>query len=442
MGTGKKALIALVVLLPAIAYVGVKLFIHRNAEAALKQLAAVAAPYAAIRYGDISTSMNGSVHVTNVEIQPRGMNVALPVKTLDIETPGLMYLLGHGGGDFWIGARAETLRIVATGLALDLGGEAGALLDQLAQLTARPDAIGLPQCGNQTQVGLRLWRDMGYNRLHLDATFDYAAERSKDTARLAINAIIKDVVTIEAQAALSQIEAQSKSSSWLRGHLSEVRVVYKDQGYLDGLKRHCATASGIGVPEFIEAEAGEGGSIFLRQWGIVPSAALRTAYRDFLAKPESLALNIAVPPDFKLQNTDMYNSIDMADMLSFSVSLNGKRADETQYSFRPAHDGPSQAMLSARAAVDAMNKPVVRASKATNAGIVDPPKIVFRDVPKEQLQRHIGKQVRFHVSGSSVREGTLIGIEGGLAHVQRNRGDNEMTLTIALRHVDRVEVQR
>ena len=149
-----------------------------------------------------------------------------------------------------------------------------------------------------------------------------------------------------------------------------------------------------------------------------------------------------MPPDFKLQNTDMYNSIDMADMLSFSVSLNGNRADETQYSFRPAHDGPSQAMLSARAAVDAMNKPVVRASKATNAGIVDPPKIVFRDVPKEQLQRHIGKQVRFHASGSSVREGTLIGIEGGLAHVQRNRGDNEMTLTIALRHVDRVEVQR
>ncbi len=442
MSFGKKALIALIVLLPAVVYLGIRLTVNGNAESALKQLAAIAAPYASIRYGDYSASLNGTVQVTNVEIQPRGMTAALPVKTVDIETPGLMYLLGHGGGDFWNGARSEALRVVATDLVLDLGGEAGGLLDQLAQLTARPEAAGLGHCGNQTQVDLRLWRAMGHNRLRLDATLDYVAERGKDTARLAIKTDIKDVARIEAQAALSQIEAHSKSPPWLRGHLSEVRVDYKDQGYLDGLKRHCATASGIGVPEFIEAEAGEAGSIFLRQWGIAPSPTLRAAYRDFLARPETLTLDIATPPDFKLQNTGMYNATDLADSLSFTVSLNGKPADEQQYGFRPPREGPSQAVLSARAAVEAMNKPRVPERKGESPGIVDAPKIVFRDVPKEQLPRHIGKQVRLHVSGSSIREGTLVGIEGGLAHVQRSRGDNEMTLTITLRHVDRVEVQR
>lgn len=442
MSFGKKLLLVAVLVLPVAVSAGLWLLVSRNTESSLQWVTQALAPYAAIRYGDYSTGLGGRVRISKVQIQPRGMNAPLPVESIEIETPGLMYLLTHGGGNFWSDARSETLRVVVKDLVLDLGGEAGGLLDRLAQLTARPEAAGLAQCGNKTQVDLRLWRDMGYNRLRLDATLDYAAERSKDTARLALSADIKDVATIEAQAALSQIEAHSKSPPWLRGHLSDVRAVYKDQGYLDGLKRHCATASGIGIPEFIEAEAGEGGSIFLRQWGIVPSPALRTAYRDFLAKPETLALNFAMPPDFKLQNTDMYNAIDMADMLSFDVSLNGKLADETQYNFRPTQEGPSQAVLSARAALAEMNKPRVPERKGESPGIVDAPKVVFRDVPKEQLPRHIGKQVRLHVSGSSIREGTLVGIEGGLAHVQRNRGDNEMTLTITLRHVDRVEVQR
>lgn len=442
MSLGKKLLLVVVLVLPVAAYAGFRLMVSRNVEASLQQVAAALAPYAALRYGEVTTGHGGTVRVSKVEIQPRGMNVALPVESIEIETPGVMYLLTRAGSGLWSDARPETLRIEARDLVLDLGSEAGGLIDQLAALTAQPGAAGLPHCGNHSQVGLQAWRDMGINRLRIDGTIDYSADTTKDTARLAIAATSKDLAAIRAEAALSQVQAHSRSSPWLRGYLSEVRVVYKDEGYLDVLRRFCASASAIELPDFNEAEAGEAGSIFLRQWGITPGPALRTAYREFLAKPDTLQLDFAMPPDFKVENTGLYNASDLADSLSFTVSLNGKRADEQQYGFRPPREGPSQAVLAARAVLAEMDKPRVPPRKGESPGIVDAPKFVFHDVPKEQLHRYIGKQVRFHVTGSSVREGLLTGIDGGLAHVQRQRGDSEMTLTIALRHVERVEVQR
>jgi hypothetical protein len=442
MSLGKKVLLALLVLLPIAVYAGLRAYVHVNVGSSLKQITEILAPHAAIRFADYSTGFSGSIRLTGVEIQPRGLETPLPATSIDIETPGFMYLLGQAGGDLARSARPEWLRIVVTDVTLDLTGANGGLLDQLANLTARPEAAGIQHCGQHKQIGLGAWRDMGYNRLHLDVTLDYAMDRGKDTARLALSTQIKDVATLSASGALSQVQAQSKSAPWLRGHLSDVSLVYKDQGYLDGLKRYCATASNIGVPEFVDAESGDAGSIFLQQWGIAPGPTLRAAYRDFLARPDTLQLDLAVPPDLKVENIGMYNATDMVDSLSFAVSLNGKRADETQYGFRPPREGPSQAELSARAAVEAMNKPVVRVGKATNAGIVDPPKIVFREIPKEQVHRYVGRQVRFYVVGASVREGLLTSIEGGIAHVQRTQGESQMTLTIALRHVDRVEVQR
>jgi len=224
--------------------------------------------------------------------------------------------------------------------------------------------------------------------------------------------------------------------------VNELRITYKDEGYLEGLKRLCLAASQSNTPTLIDAEASESGSIFLQQFSIVPGPVLRAAYREFLVKPETVVLDVVMPPDYKIENTAMYNATDMADSLSFTVSFNGKRGDEAQYGFRPPREGPSQAVLSARAAVEEMNKPRVQTRKGESPGIVDPPKFVFQDVPKNQLKHHIGKQVRFHVTGSSVREGVLTGIDGGIAHMQRTRNGSEMSLSIALRHVERVEVAK
>lgn len=442
MSLGKKLVVGVAVVVPLAAVAGVWLTVQRNVESALQQVTDALAPYAALRIGGYSAGLDGSVHLAGIEIQPRGLGEALPVKAIDIDTPGFLYLLTRAGGDFWAGGRPESLRIAVSELTLDLAGDAGSLLDKLAELTAQPGAGNFAHCGNQDRIGLRAWRDMGYNRLRIDATLEYTADRSKDTAQLVVTARSRDVASLRAEGALSQIQVHSKSAPWLRGHLSAVRVVYKDEGYLDGLKRYCAGASAMDLPDVVEAEAGEAGSVFLRQWGIAPGPALRAAYRDFLARPDTLALDFAMPPDFKVENTGMYNATDLVDSLSFVVSLNGKRADDLQYGFGPPRTGPSQAALAARAAVEAMNRPRVPARKSESPGIVDAPAVVFQDVPKEQLHRHIGKQVRFHVTGSSVREGLLTSIDGGIAHVRRSRGESEMTLAIALRHVDRVEVQK
>jgi len=442
MSLGKKLLLVVILVVPLAAVAGLWVMINSNVDAALKELTAAYAPYGTLRYGEATVNLDGSIHVEKIEIQPRGLNVALPVQAIDIATPGLKYLATRAGSDVWRRGRPDSLKITLTDLALDLNSDAGRLLDDLADFTARPEAAGIQHCGNHKQVGLTAWRDMGFNRLHVDGTLEYNMDRSRDTASLAIRARIKDLMTLGAESSMSQVQAQSPGTPWLRGHVNDLRITYKDEGYLDSLKRLCMAASQSEMTTVVEAESGETGSLFLQQFSIAPGPTLRAAYREFLAKPDTLTLDVATPPDYKIENTGLYSAIDMADSLSFTVSLNGKRADELQYGFRPPHEGPSQALLSARAAVAEMNKPRVPVRKGESPGIIDAPKFVFRDVPKNQLHKHLGKQVRFHVTGSSMREGILTGIDGGIAHVQRTRGESEMSLSIALRHVERVEVAK
>jgi len=413
-----------------------------GADGAMRQVAEIVSPYAAMRYGGVSVDWNGAITIDRVEIQPAGSSAVFPIKSVVIGTPGLRYLMARAGGHLSTSGRPDVLTIQATDLTLDLTGEAGKFLDQLASLTARPEADAISHCGDHKQIGMSEWREMGINRLHANASLTYSMDRSRDSATLEATAKIKDLLALKLDSTMTQVQASSDTMPWLRGHIHGFKVTYKDDGYLETLKRYCAAAAKTEPAAYLDAEAGGTGSIFLQQLSLAVAPTLRTAYREFLGQPDTVALDVAVPPDLKIENFGIYNKADLADSLTFTVSFNGKRADDMQYGFRPPRDGPSQAVLSAKAAVEAMNKPRVKTRKGDGPGIIDAPKYVFQEVPKAQLPKHLGKRVRFHVNRSSMREGLLTSIDGGTAHIQSTRGENEVSVAIMLRHVERVEVAK
>ena len=56
------------------------------------------------------------------------------------------------------------------------------------------------------------------------------------------------------------------------------------------------------------------------------------------------------------------------------------------------------------------------------------------------LNRHIGKTVRVHLTHGGTREGRLVQMLDGVARVERRYPGGTMTLAIPLRQIERVEV--
>jgi len=438
----KKVLIVLVLVLPLSVAGYLYWRVNTGIEQALHQATEMLAPYAALRYTSVAVDWEGTVTLGGVELRPSGTEAALPVRSVAIVTPGLRYLMARAGSDFRLSGRPDRFSIKISDLAIDLTGGAGSLFDQLAALAARREADGISHCGDHKQIGLAEWRGMGINRLHADATFTYSADRARDTAAVNATVKIKELLAVGIDGSLSQVNVTSESTPWLRGHITKLKLSYKDDGYLDTLKRFCAGSANVDAAAYVDAETGGSGSIFLQQFSLALAPTLRQAYREFLGRPELLELDMAVPPDFLIENVGIYNRTDLVDSLTFSVSFNGKRADDLQYGFRAPNQGPSQALLSAKAAVEALNKPRIQKRNGESAGIIDAPKYIFQEVPKAQLSKHLGKRVRFHINRSSMREGLLTSIDGGTAQIQQSRGANEVSIAIVLRHVERVEVAR
>jgi hypothetical protein len=196
-------------------------------------------------------------------------------------------------------------------------------------------------------------------------------------------------------------------------------VVYQDLSFTDRLKRYCTQASGLSVEKYIESEVNRFAADYRTQWGLVPGPGLRQAYREFLTKPGEVRLQITPSVELDMQALQLFKPEDIVSMLNLSVSVNGKAV--TDLSMLPAPSTPTRPAPSPAAA------PGFVASE-------------FRAVPTPDLDRHIGKTVRLHLTHGGTREGRLLQVLDGMARVERHLPGGTMALAIPLRQIERVEV--
>ena len=120
-----------------------------------------------------------------------------------------------------------------------------------------------------------------------------------------------------------------------------------------------------------------------------------------------------------MQTLRSFKPEEIVSMLNLRVSVNGKAV--TDLSMMPVRSTPTRPAPSPAAA------PGFVASE-------------FRAVPTADLDRHIGKTVRVHLTHGGTREGQLLQVLDGMARVMRRLPGGTMTLAIPLRQIERIEV--
>lgn len=421
MSSSKRLLLALL-LLPIVIYLGLKFILYRNTKSSLEKITDMAAPFMSIRYDGIGSSLGGAVQIANVKIQPNHLNDVIRIKNIEIKTPGLGFLLAGkdkiNEGDF-----PESLRLSLEGVAVDMDGPMMNMLDRLLETGAAEQSIA--HCGGIHALGPGLYRKLGYNTLVSDIRVGY--ELDKKTGRLHVRTEwnTEEMSLFNADFFFTSVPASAKDVGQFSPRLTEAKVYYKDLAYTDRLKRYCASASNISIEDYINAEVGQESSSFTQQWGIVPGAGLREAYRQFLIAPGEVRFEMRPSGGIDPASMHLFRPEDLLGMLNPTLTVNGTPVTDLSFQLKPKPV--------AKAAENDQDADVASEHRAAQ-------KSGYQMVRSAELPKYIGRSIRIREKRGAIREGVLSEVTPTQVTLERRYGGGAVTFQVQIKQIEKVEV--
>ena len=398
---------------------GVTLYIRSQIKTALERAITELSPGAEMRYASVSVTLGGTVRVQNIEIRPRMFNDPVRIEGIEVETPGLWFLL-TGPNKLVNGQLPEHLRATVRSLAFDLDGPMAETFDRFFAAAMQTSGAPAPlsNCGDVRYFDLNAFQRLGYPSFVFDISLGYRFEKGGGPLRITTEWRMRDLAVTTINLELAGVSSNLTNVRGTQARLRAFNAVYQDLSLIDRTKRYCTKASGMTVEQYIESEVNRWAASY-RQWGLVPGPGLRQAHREFWTKPGEVRLQVTPSAELDMQTLPLFKPEDIVSMLNLRLSVNGKEV--TDLSVVSVPSTPTRA---------ALPLPTGPASVTSE----------FRAVPTMDLAGHIGKTVRLHLTHGATREGRLLQVLDGTARVERRYPGGVMTLAIPLRQVERVEV--
>lgn len=418
MSSQKKVLLALA-LLPILIYAGIKGFLYYKTKEGVDQIITMARPFATISYEGIDSTLSGVIGLIGVKIQPANLNDSLRIQSLEVQTPGLGFLL-FGVRQTSSGEIPERLRLNLRGLSLNMTGQLMGLIEDLQRKEQNsPTPPGLLNCGKVSRLTSREYTQLGYNQMVLDLGFGFEYDKRRQHADLKFDWAMRDAGAMTGSITLDGIAPQLLAGS--QPKLGPLRLEYRDRSFTEKLKQFCAREAGLTPEQYVEAEVGVSDARFLEGWGFVPGPGLRAAYHDFLQRPERIEVEIEFPSDMDPTHLSVIQPENLLSLAHLDLSVNGKPVTDMSFSRQAASSAPPTA------------------AAAPKSKVVSKPKS-FQPVEIADLNKHRGLAVKIYTRQKMVREGVLTQVEANEVAIERRLARGSMTITISIPDIERVEV--
>ncbi|GEM_PF-6435762 len=432
----------IVVVLTTIGLVGgATFYVRGQVTRTLEEAITAIAPLAEVHYDNISVTLGGKIHVFDIDIRPRLANENLRVESLDIETPGLWFLL-TGTRKLSDGKLPEHLRVTLNGFTVVNGGAVTESLDRVIALSAQKSGQTLmSNCGDLDYLDFKAYRRLGYQNLVFDIVAGYRFE-PRGPLRAQLQWRTRDLATatidFEFGAALPTFNDLMTSPPSLR----TFTLTYQDLSITERLKKFCTEASGASVEQYIDSEVNRSDGAYQAAWGFVPGPGIRDAYRAFLVKPGEIRVQATPPAGVELQALRMFKPDDVVSMLNLRVSVNDTAVSDLSMTVanKPAEAAPAP---TAKTAAKAGPSPALP-HKPTPSEIIqraqkrDP----YRVVAVKDIGQHVNEKVRLTLARGTVREGLLVQVTNGTVRVERQYRSGQMVIAIPTKQIVQAEVLR
>jgi len=420
-----------------LAYGGIKAYMYYSLKNNMDLLTQQFSLFGQLKYGDLTTSVKGSLTVEDIEIRIHGMDDELRIRAIRYQTPNLLYLL-QANKQLEQGRIPESLSLSIEGLNIGLFGEFTDRLEKIvSELNFQLQGIN-PLCGGRLFFGPRELRDMGYTEITGDSQIGYRFDPANAQIIVDIISSTEDMAAVRIQGIVEGISDTSFIKMMQPGNpprLGKVTVNYIDQSYTTRHTEYCAGLSKLELNEYIAAEANQQPVYYGHTWGFVPGPGLRQAYGAFLTNPRQIDVSLELPESVTPDNVHLFKPEDIPGLLNLQVSVNGEAVKDLSFNFYKGQK------------LDVSSK-VERLFAKPGAEPVTPQrkkkKVKYETkyyiVPVSGLKKYIGEEVRFQTTSGQTRQGYLTRIGSNVAHVEQRVHRGRFTMPVLLGSITKAEV--
>jgi len=365
-------LVIVAVLLVAV----LKLVLWYETQQGASRLIARLAPYAQVQIGSASSSLDGSVELSgvNVTIGKGAARENWRATQVALTTPGALWLLRRLL--FGDESLPEQLGITLKGLqapaaVLGVGADAA----WLSPLSLVPfETLG---CGVVSRFSVADYQRMGLNPGAQQQHLEYRYDATGHALTFAAEFASPPFATVSVRGELQKFDPHGvASATWQQLHVSEVSVGYLDGGYLLKRNRFCAQQAGISPAQFVDQHLSAVAS-FLSDRGVQPGAQVEAIYRSLITEGGRVSV-LSLPPAASSIGQLLGET---ADVMTRQLNLTARRNDAppvmVRLAFHPMSDAPGAATTTAAAETPTTNagetgKPAT--APAVPAAATPPPK--------------------------------------------------------------------
>jgi len=319
-----------------------KLVLWYETQQGAARLVARLAPYAQVQIGSVSSSLDGSVELSgvNVTIGKGAARENWRATQVSLTTPGALWLLRRllFGDESLPEQLGVTLKgLLAPAALLGVGADAV----WLSPLSLVPfETLG---CGVVSRFSVADYQRMGLNPGAQQQHLEYRYDATGHALTFAAEFASPPFSTVSVRGELQKFDPHGVASgAWQQLHVSEVSVGYLDGGYLVKRNRFCAQQAGISPAQFVDQHL-SAVAAFLSDRGVQPGAQVEAIYRSLVTeggRVSVLSLPAAASSIGQLLG-------ETADVMTRQLNLTARRNDTppvmVRLAFHPVSDVPGAA---------------------------------------------------------------------------------------------------
>lgn len=317
----KFILIGLVVLISA-GYGGSKFYLHHKVSESVDIAVVALAPYATVRYGGISSTLDGELTVDDVNLQMEGFRDELNIGRIGITTPSYLALLKLS--DMAGGARQaspelpEHLGLIAEDIRLPVGADYFRKLYDSGMEELAPSDIDQPgvQCVGKYGHSPRVLRALGYEELVVSVSTILRQAETLYSAEMNIDIDEMFDFEVDLKMAGSLMSAAIQGPGY-RPQLTEMRMVLTDRSLNQRIREYC-TELGL-TPKQIQAAYLDSLAYIGENFGIEFDEYVIDPYKDFVAGKSTFIATARPRRPLYLSRIDNYAPADVPALLNLEA---------------------------------------------------------------------------------------------------------------------------
>jgi hypothetical protein len=402
----------------------IKLSLWLSVRSVMEDFAQRLSPVMDIRYGGITSSFDGRVGLSNVQIRVPAMGDSLQVAHAELKFEGLGELLRFrermAEGKF-----PEQMAVNLERLSLNVHGPF------MRQLYAAPaerslfTAMSEVACGKIRNIGADELLDMGYRTFETDGQFSYRFQPGAQTLSFSLTSDTRDMGELRVALSVMNMPDNPGDLRVNPPRVQRISVEFNDNQYQRKVQDYCAAKLGMDRADYLKASVEQFQRV-LRSQRIALDQPLLDAYAGYLDDPQSLRVELEPTEGMVWDGLQFFDPKDVLAMLRPVVLVNRQAVQPLGFSW-----------------VDPTSRPTPVAQEQDDeqrvGSVAEGARTGFVSV--SSLANHVGKRLRFVTYDGMYYQGILTRVANNKAYLRLQAGNGTAQMSLRLEKIDKVRVQ-